>query len=65
MKDIWEQISSTLEDIADGIGRICATIYTPAIGIYEGIKEGMNNGFEAGVKKGFDAMGNFLDDLFE
>jgi len=65
LRDIWNQIQNTLEEILCGlaIGAI-ATVTTPIVGIVEGVKEGFENGLEAGVKKGFKAMGDFLDDIF-
>lgn len=64
LQDLWEEVKSTIGEIAEGVGKgAAAVVVTPIVGIIEGVAEGFENGIEAGIKKGFKAMGNFLDDL--
>lgn len=64
LQDLWEEVKSTIGEIAEGVGKGAAVVVvTPIVGIIEGVAEGFENGIEAGIKKGFKAMGNFLDDL--
>lgn len=65
LKELWDEIKSTIGDVAEGafLG-VVGVATAPIVGVYEGIKEGFDNGLEAGVKKGFKAMGDYLDDLF-
>lgn len=64
LRELWDEIKSTVSDIAEGtlIG-VGAVVATPIVGVVEGLKEGFENGPIEGVKKGFKAMGSFLDDL--
>ena len=64
LREVWNEIKSTIGEIAEGVGKgAAAVVFTPIVGVIEGVAEGFENGLEAGVKKGFKAMGNFLDDL--
>lgn len=63
--EIWSQVKEIATGLLEAIGvGAAAVVATPIIGVVEGIKEGLDNGFEAGVSKAFKSMGEVLDDLF-
>ena len=65
VKELWDEVKATIGNVAEGavLGVLGATT-APIVGIYEGVKEGFDNGLEARVKKGLKAMGDYLDTLF-
>ncbi|MBR7028450.1 MAG: hypothetical protein IKI05_03445 [Bacteroidaceae bacterium] len=66
LRDLWEEVKSTIGDIAEGAFKAYASVaVTPIVAVVEGVKEGFNNGFEAGIDKAFEEGKKFLKDLWD
>lgn len=66
LRELWEEVYSTLGDIATGAAKAYVSVAaTPVVAAYEGIKEGLNNGFEAGVNKAIEEGKRFWKEIWD
>ena len=65
LSELWDEVKSTIGDFAEGAFKAYASVaVTPVVAVVEGVKEGFNNGLEAGIDKAFEEGKKFLKDLW-